>query len=253
VTGAFASNCFVASRDLLHQNLLTNPGIETATDTYLILMLLAQTESRFSFAATSVFDRSAPNQSGFAEHPRRFEDELAIQLRIFGRYRPPFLSGDAWTALAAFWTKRTQAIDIALLSAWDQVGKGYNRRLSRAGKGSRLISPRMGKATVLARLKPWEYGVELHLNRPKNDSARYAAVAELVVKKGVIGVGILTLEENDFLFRKMLVQQTGAQTVRIPIADFTRAGRFVIQNWDTYGELQVELLSLRLLAEPNRR
>jgi len=250
VTGAFASNSFVASSDLLHPNVLRSPDMETAQDSYLILTLVAQADPLFSYAATSIFDRSLPDQSGFAEHPKRFDDELTLQLRLFGKHRPGILPGDAWSSLRAFWTKRPHVIDTAFLGDWKHVGEGYDPRKSTLSRGSRFINPKAGKATVHPPLEPWSFGAEFYLNRPKRDSSRYALVAELSVKKGVIGVGLLTLEENDFLFRKMLVQQTDAQTVRIPIADFTRVGRFVIQNWDTRSESHVELLSLRLLAEP---
>jgi hypothetical protein len=250
VSGAFASNCFVASKDLLHADLLISPDMQTAQDSYLILTLLTQADPLFSYAATSIFDRSLPDHSGFAEHPKRFEDELTLQLRLFGKHRPAILPGDAWSALRTFWTKRPHVIDTEFLGDWKLVGGGYDRRKSTLSGGSRFINPKAGKATVLAPREPWSYGAELYLNRPKRGSSQYALVAELLVSKGVVGVGLLNLEGNEFLFRKMLVQQTVAQTVRIPIADFTRVGKFVIQNWDTYGESRVELLSLRLLAEP---
>jgi hypothetical protein len=251
---AFASNCFVASSDLLDPELLTDPGMETAEDSYLIVSLMSRAEPRFSFAATSVFDRSLAEQSRFAEHPARHEDELTLQLRLFGAHRPRFFRGDAWTELAELWRKRPLPAsppesDTALPGDWEQVGGGYDRGRSGVGRGSRLIDPIAGKALVRCRKEPWSYGVMLQLNPPERACLQYFLVAELAVRKGVIGVGLLNLDADDFIFRASLAAQAATQTVRIPIPNFSRAGRFVIQNWDTRGKSRVELLSLRLLGE----
>jgi hypothetical protein len=107
VSSAFASNCFVASVDLLHEELLIDPDMSTAEDSYLILSLLAQTQPRFSYACTSVHTRGYTEQSDFSRHPRRFEDEMTLRTRLFARHRPPFAKPEAWAELAASWSNRT--------------------------------------------------------------------------------------------------------------------------------------------------
>jgi hypothetical protein len=250
----FTSNCFVASSDLLGPEILADPGMETAEDSYLIVSLMGRAEPRFAFAATCVYDRSLAERSGFEEHPARYEDELTLQLRLFGAHRPGFLEGDAWRDLAEFWKRRPlpeipPESDTALPCDWEQVGGGYDPKASGVGPGSRLIDPAAGKASIRCPEEPWSYGVTLRLNPPERASWQYLLVAELAVRKGVVGVGLLDQQERDFLFRARLEAQADTQTVRIPIPNFPHAGPLVIQNWDTRGKSQADLLSLRLLGE----
>ncbi len=253
VGAAFTINCFVASSDLLHPGLLLCPGMETAEDSYLILSLLAQSPARFSFSATSVYDVSLPDQSSFATHPKRFEDELTYQVRLFGRHRPPFLTDDAWTSLAEFWTRQrlplSREAGIATLEGWETVATGYDRTRSKVHRGSHFVDARAGSAIIRPPDQPWAYGAELFLNRPLKALGEYVLVAELIVDKGTIGVGVLNAAENDFLGRQALTASSSPQTVEIPIWNFSQAGRFVVQNWEKPGKSSVQLLSMRLLAE----
>jgi hypothetical protein len=252
VTSAYASNCFVASRDLLTPNTLISPQMETGSDSYLILSLLAGADPRFSYSATSVFDRSSPNQLNSIGHPNRHEDELTLQLRLLGRYRPRFLPGDLWTILAEFGTRWQFASPAtqAVTQYWENAGGGYDPARSGVGPGSRFVDPKIGSAFICPPLQPWAYGATLFLNRPTRTSAEYILLVELIVNNGVIGVGVLNLAENDHLFRKSLTAKSGAQTVRIPIRNFAEVGRLTVQNWEAPVESSVQLLSIRLLAEP---
>lgn len=255
VGAAFTVNCFVASSDLLDPDLLVSPGMETAEDTYLILSLLARAPARFSYSATSVYDCSLTDQSGFSEHPKRYEDELTLQLRLFGRHRPPFLPVDAWTSLAEFWTKRgspeRQETGIATpLDNWETVATGYDQTRSKVCRGSHFVDSCAGSAIIRPPVQPWAYGAELFLNPPSRAAREYVLVAKLIVEKGTIGAGVLNLAETDFVGRKELAASAIPQTVEIPIWSFAQAGRFVIQNWETHGQSSVQLLSIRLLAEP---
>lgn len=254
VTSPMASNCFVASTDLLHPELLVDPQMDTAEDSYLVLSLLGQKEPVFSYSATSIFDRVLTNHSEFADHPKRFEDELTLQLRVFGRMRPSLLSNDPWASLAAFWKKRPQPVvsDVvrnARLQGWKQIGGGYDAKKSKVSARSRLLNAKTGAAVVFTPERPWSYGAELFLKRPKRSSSQYLLIAELLVRKGVIGVGVLNTREDDFIFRKSVVESTTAQSIEIPIWEFSEIGRFIVQNWDSPGESNVELLALRVLAE----
>jgi hypothetical protein len=255
VGSAFVVNCFVASSDLLHPGLLISPGMETAEDTYLILSLLAQAEARFSHSATSVFDRSLTDQSSFIEHPKRYEDELTLQLRLSGRHRLRFLPGDGWTSLAEFWKKRPfaerQETDIATpLDEWETVATGYDPSRSKVCRGSHVVDPCAGSAIIRPPVQPWAYGAELFFNRPSSAAREYVLVAKLIVHKGTIGVGVLNLAENDFLDRQGLAAGANSQTVEIPIWNLAEAGRFVVQNWEMRRKSSVELLSIQLLAKP---
>ncbi len=81
----FASNCFVASRDLLSPALLCDPHMSTAEDSFLILSLVEQCRPHFSYAATSIHERGRSDQSDFRQHPTRFEDELTLRIRLGGK------------------------------------------------------------------------------------------------------------------------------------------------------------------------
>jgi hypothetical protein len=256
-TAAFASNCFVASIDLLHCRLRSDPKMETAEDSYLILSLLGQVEPHFSYSATSLFDRSLTNQSGFSEHPSRFEDEMALQLRLFGNGRPSFLTDDSWKILSRFWEQRPRtvvpddSVDIdTILRDWERVAQGYERDKSGVSPKSKFLDPRTGSASIQPTREPWSYGAELFLRRPSKTCWEYKLLVELKVCKGVIGVGLLNLAQDDYLFRRSLFSSPDIQTVLITIRDLTQIGRLVIQNWETPGDSLVELMTLRLLGEP---
>ena len=74
--------------------------------TYLILSLLAQVDPRFSYAATAVYETGRADQSGFAHHPLRFEDELTIQIRLHGCNLPRPGLATHYSALSDFWKRR---------------------------------------------------------------------------------------------------------------------------------------------------
>ena len=253
---AFTANSFVASSDLLHPRVLISPGMETAEDSYLILLLMAQVEPRFSYAATSVFDRSLPGQSDFASHPQRIEDELTLQIRLIGRDRPRFLPLDAWKSLSEYWSRQFQDASVAaadsdaLLNDWEQVASGYDSENSNVWGESLLSEGEAGTAAIHTLFDPWAYAARLSLQPASRDAAQYTLVVEMLVREGRIGIGLLNLEESDFLFRRPLGAKPEPQILLIPIRDVTKIGRLVIQNWDTPGESEAELVSLRLLAPP---
>jgi glycosyltransferase involved in cell wall biosynthesis len=108
ITEAFSSNCFVASRDLLYPELLINPNMDTAEESYLILSLIAESDPRFSFSATSVFDRHTKEHKAILKDSRRKEDELTLQLRTFGGIRPGILAIGNWSSLADLANERQE-------------------------------------------------------------------------------------------------------------------------------------------------
>jgi len=257
--GAFASNCFVASSDLLNPRLLMSPGMESAEDSYLILSLMAQAEPRFSYAATSVFDRSLSDQLRPADHPQRFEDELTLQLRLLGPDRPRFLPVDAWKSISQHWergpflnTPLTAPGSRTPLSSWEQVGSGYDRAKSQVSVESSFADPQAGSAAIHTAPEPWAYAAVLSLPQPSREAIDCALSVELLVREGKVGVGLLNQEENAFLFREPLSTHPDPKTILIPIRAMSDVGRLVIQNWETHGKSVADLISIRLLAAPSR-
>ncbi|MEO8368650.1 MAG: glycosyltransferase family A protein [Candidatus Solibacter sp.] len=254
VVSIFASNCFVASTDLLTPDLLTDPQMETSEDSYLIASLMAQADPRFSYAATSVFDRSLADQSDFTQHPRRFEDELSLQLRMLSQRPPSFLQGDVWASLVKFWgTRPAPAVspfaEAMLRENYGPVSSGYVAEKSAFDGASVLTDPATGGATIRPNAAPWSYAVLLSLNAPEQKYPQYQAVFEVLVHKGTIGIGVLNPDESDFLFRQTLTESPKPQSIEFPIADLDKVGRVVVQNWVAPGEADAEILSIRLLAE----
>ena len=136
------------------------------------------------------------------------------------------------------------------LEKWETVATGYDRARSKVCRGSHFVDPGAGSAVIRPPIQPWAFGAELFLNRPLKALGEYVVVAKLIVEKVTIGAGVLNLAETDFVGRKVLAASAIPQTVEIPIWSFAQAGRFVIQNWETHGQSSVQLLSIRLLAEP---
>ena len=263
VTSAFASNCFVASRDLLTSRVLTDPQMDTCEDSYLILSLISQSEPRFSYAATSVFDRSLGDQSDFSQHPHRYEDELTLQLRLLGRDRPSFLPLDTWSILAEHWAPRIgtvagdneetrlarEAEIERILREWTPAASGYDPKLSSLAVKSAFVEPETGSASIQTPREPWSYCGVFALRKPEEALFEYTLIAEILVRKGAVGVGILNLEENDFLFRQPVSANPAIQRIRYVMQASRPTGRFVIQNWESPVESIAELISLRLMAE----
>lgn len=249
ITGAFSMNCFVASTDLLDEVLRLDPRMETGEDSYLMYSLFVQTEPVFSCAATAAFDRSLHDHSGDVSHPQRYEDELTLQLRVFGR-RHPGTSGDPWAPLHAFWAKRpAPAFPRSDPKTWRAVTSGYDRKKSIVGPGSALSDPKSGKARVRPPLQPWAYGVELFFHTPWRNYYRYILKTEVLVSEGTVGIGLLNRQGDNYIFRKSLPPSPTPHAVEIPITDLSKTGRLVIQNWDVYGPSAADVLSLQLLVE----
>jgi len=230
--------------------------MDSAEDSYLILSLLAGVDPVFSYSATSVFDRSLPGQSNFADHPRRREDELTLMLRLAGRRRPRCLPAiDTWKDLAEFWAKLPLRIRDAgnyevLPRDWETVASGFEKKQSYVCGGSTFGDAKTGSAAICPPVQPWAYGAELALKRPTRSAVEYAVVAEFAVKKGVIGIGILNVAGDGFLFRKKFTADASLQTVQIRVQDLKALGRFVVQNWEVPGESHVDLVSVRMFAGP---
>jgi hypothetical protein len=269
----FMSNCFVASRDLLYPALLEDPKMSTAEDTYLILSLLNQTKPVFSFAATSIHDKSLTDHAIIAGTVERVEDLLTMQLRLFGHYRPHFVTSDGWQSLSAAWQERDAILSLdgipqieeksdrvvmrtaqSALSPYvgmlECITSGFDPNTSGFSGFSRAIEPDVGSAIVEPPVGvPWAFGAMLDVKKPKElDAGEYLLVVELLVEQGEVGIGLLNVSEKEFLYRQSLRAAPKLREIHIPIPDFRTAGRLILQNWEHADPVLARVLSLRILA-----
>jgi hypothetical protein len=270
MAGAFASNCFVASSDLLNELILQDPIMSTAEDSYLILSLLAQTEPRFSFAGTSLHERGRTDQSDFAHHPRRYEDELTLRMRLQGIHRTKFDFVDHYAVLSDFWSRRPdpnnnhpvledsarivhKAGDSPLSSlpedVLDRISAGFVVQKSNIHKAGEVVDSGVGACIVETPAAPWSYGAEFALNIQTDRTDLALIKIRVAVESGVAGVGLLDRSEKHFLFRVPVKQSEKVQEVHIPVADIHDIGRLVVQNWDAEGKRRVRVLSLDVFTE----
>ena len=267
VGSMFASNSFVASRDLLSPALLCDPHMSTAEDSFLILSLLEQARSHFSYAATSVHERGRSDQSDFHQHPTRFEDELTLHIRLGGRQISARSVIDLWDEISSFWKNRPRKE--AVLETPDRiiyrvldcpismepekdrecVSTGFNLQESKFSVGSHVRDSSVGSAWVQCPEEPWAYGAELCLHLPHSTEPGHLLIAEVIVECGEIGIGLLDMSERDFLMRKSLRPSSRIQEVHIPIADLLNVSRFILQNWQNPGPATAQILSLRICGE----
>jgi hypothetical protein len=267
VYSMFASNCFVASQDLLSSALLCDPHMSTAEDSFLILSLVEQARPHFSYAATSVHERGRSDQSDFRQHPTRFEDELTLRIRLGGRQISARSVIDLWDEISSFWKNRLKKeavletpdriiyrvldcpISIEPEKDRECVSMGFNLQGSKFSVGSHALDASVGSAWVQCPEDPWAYGAELCLRLPHSTELGHLLIAEIIVECGEIGIGLLNVSERDFLMRKSLQPGSRIQEVHIPIADLLNVGRFIVQNWQNPGPATAQILSLRICSE----
>ena len=267
VYSMFASNCFVASRDLLSPALLCDPHMSTAEDSFLILSLVEQCQPQFSYAVTSIHERGRSDQSDFRQHPTRFDDELTLRIRLGGKQIAARSVIDLWEELSVFWKNRhrkeavVETLDRIIYRVLDCpisiepekdrecVSTGFNLQESKLSLGSHAIDPAVGSAWVQCPEEPWAYGAELCLRLPHSTELGHLLIAEIIVECGEIGIGLLDVSERDFLMRKNLQPGSRIQEVHIPIADLLNVGRFILQNWQNPGPATAQILSLRICSE----
>lgn len=266
IAGAITTNGFVASRDLLHEDLLYDPHIHSAEDSFLILALMLQTRPVFSHAATAVSELGHAGRASVAFHPRRNEDLFSLHTRLSGKYRLPQSPVDSWSALREEWENLPSVAKpknaggqhvvgdesfylsaIAdselkcVASGWHFSGSKVYAECGKLGRFQRSLSLRTMPT-------PWHYAAELRFHRPDHQEGELLMRVELKVAAGRIGVGLLNNNDTHFLFRTHLRAMEANQIVNIPIDDLSKAGQLILQTWDEPVSAEVELLSVRLLA-----
>ena len=270
VAGAFASNCFIASSDLLNESLLQDPLMSTAEDSYLILSLLAQADPKFSFAATSVHERGRADQSDFARHPRRYEDELTLHMRLHWSHSVKYSFVDSYAVACDFWAQRPDGSGVPATSedggrivhrpgesalstlpedVLDHIAAGFVVQKSNLHETGEVVDSTVGACVVETAPAPWSYGAELALNIQTARTDPALIKIRVAVDNGIAGIGLLDRSEKHFLFRVPLKQSEKVQEVHIPVSDIHDIGRVVVQNWDTDGKRRVRVLSLDVFTE----
>jgi phosphoglycerol transferase len=245
ISGAFTSNCFVASTNLLHPALLEDPQLATAEDSYLILSLLAQVDPKFSYAATAVYECGRADQSDFTRNPLRFEDELTVQLRLHGCALPRPGLAAGYAALSEFWKSRPAAkasrIPAELI---ERIATGFNSKTSAIRPGCTVVNPETGECLVETAPEPWAYSAEFSVDIPAGREGPGFVRVEVLVTRGPIGIGVLNPAGTDFLSRVPVQESEEPQSVDLLVPDFRQMGRLVIQNWDTPGVHSARIGSL---------
>ena len=264
--GYFSSNCFVASSSLLDQELLSDPQLDTAEDTYLVLSLLARCKARFNFRATAVHYETQ-GASNWANHPKRSKDVLSVYLRLLSHYpqRPQVV--DAYDSLLQL-NEAIVAPKIYDLEERDDVTVYHaaDFALSRVPKAelravpymldtahmalmgnSSLKDARRAAMSIDAPQSPWGYAAHFSLFVPTETS--YLVEIDCTVTKGAIGFGVLNNQENGFLYRVAVPAAKKRVLVHLPIEDAPASGRFVIQNWSSGSEARAEISSITLFSE----
>jgi hypothetical protein len=262
ISAAYASNCFVASADLLHPELLKDPGMSTAEDSYLVLSLMAQTTPRFSFAATSGHLRGDASQSDFLAHPNRFEDVLTLRTRL--QYHLPSVSDDKWKELETFWGQRpawrrqepvkaagaptpppkARVNLMANLAAGRCVATGYVAAGARFSRRSSAEDPQLGSAFVNCPASPGGHGAELPLPVTDVLDGEHVLATELVVDRGAVDVVVLDSARRE-IERKTLVAEWGIQQVQLRLEN-RGLGSIVVQNSARGGQAIARVVSMRL-------
>lgn len=268
MSDSISTNGFVASRDLLHPDLLIDPKMDTAEDSFLILSLLAQTSPRFTCGATSVSELGGGDRVTAVLHPRRFDDCLSLHTRLSGRWRPPTVHPDAWATLHEEWSSRSIAIPDSHLEAGERrvhadttyylstlgdaalrcVAEGWHLRGSRVAEGCGKLGVFRPKLLLRTPPEPWVYAAELRFRRPPSAQGEFLLRIELVVKSGQAGVGLLDASGKRFLFRIPLRALPETQIVFLPVEDLPNTGLLVLQTWDVPQSAELTVKRVQLLA-----
>jgi phosphoglycerol transferase len=254
ISGSFASNCFVASADLLHADVMQDPGLHTGEDSYLIFSLMAQTQPRFSYAATSGHLRGDESQSNFLQHRRRFEDELSLRTRL--RYNLASVSNDKWLELSEFWDRRPpregsrRERTARSLAADPLAGRcvvsGFDPKRARFSGRSAPDDSSAGSAFVQCVASPGGSGAELPLPFTTPLRGEHVLLTEVVVDQGAVEVAVLDASRNEML-RQTLWADWQVQTVSWPAEDPT-PGAIIVRNSTQGGTAIARVVSIRLYA-----
>lgn len=103
VQAAIGTNCFVARRDLLTDEMLKVPVMRTAEDSLLIALLARRSKPIFSYRATAFYRRDATDGSNWRSDPERPRDELSLALRAGLTWESQWLSTASFEVPTLVW------------------------------------------------------------------------------------------------------------------------------------------------------
>jgi glycosyltransferase involved in cell wall biosynthesis len=92
VTGAFASNCFVARTSLLPTDLQSFGVMETAEDSLVVALVTRNKTPVFSYKPTAFFRRGYAGESDWSKSTTRHRDLLSLELRAGMLLSPAWLN-----------------------------------------------------------------------------------------------------------------------------------------------------------------
>lgn len=129
----------------------------------------------------------------------------------------------------------------------ETLSSGFSLNRSSFSGASKPIDPDLGAAIIKPPSGiPWAYGAMLDVNNTLQDepATGLTLVVELVIEAGEVGIGILNDSETEFLYRESLPAGQRTRELFIPIYQFRRIGRMVIQNWEQ-GHASARVMRLR--------
>jgi hypothetical protein len=103
VQSAIGTNCFVARRDLLTDQMLDVPDMRTGEDSLLIALIVRKSKPIFSYRATAFFRRGAADGSNWASDPNRQRDEMSLALRAGLLWTPKWLRAASFDVPTRMW------------------------------------------------------------------------------------------------------------------------------------------------------
>jgi len=104
-----------------------------------------------------------------------------------------------------------------------------------------------GEATIRTPPTPWAYGAELPLAWSKERRGAGYLKARFRVREGVIGLGVVNRERNDFITRLEFPASPNEYCVFVPLPRLQKAGAVVVQTWEKAEAALVEVKELSLV------
>lgn len=103
VASAIGTNCFVARRDLLTNEMLQVPAMDIAEDSVLIALLARRSKPIFSYRATAFHRRNGSDCSDAKSDRKRARDEVSLALRAGLAWQPEWIPAASFKVPAQVW------------------------------------------------------------------------------------------------------------------------------------------------------
>ncbi len=257
ILGAFGSNTFLASSELLEDLTLDNWNLKTGEDSALIGSLILKADVSFTFRATACASVGRSDSSNFETTPTRPEDVLEWLLRVgpnLDLVQRKFLRpqrdaselfrdaiGHIRRAQSAVWDSQSGRIVMeegAIVTRLDDRDDVETREVSLRdvfGKAGELdhFEEEDGKTIVRCLPPPlaWTFGVTADLSGLLFNGPQWVVV-ELTNPSGTAGVGVLDETGKDYEARAQSPGSLLPQELWLMLRS-ANVGRLVFANWST--------------------